>query len=179
MTTVERPDVNAPFTYELKNISESTLLLLMEAMNTQYGQIDYAISQHGECNKLNPTGCKVLQKDFGRAGSCFSELKHLHDQAQDIITFLEGARFVREHREFKSEASFRELQAKARNITEVAVRTLEPTGAYPLVTGKASVSAQPSDEFTGQYELTDEQLSTAERIRDGLKKEGVIGEKAD
>lgn len=181
MATVERPDVNAPFTYELKNISEDTLLLLMEAMNTQYERVDYNISQHSECNKLAPAGCKVLERDYDRRGACWSELQVLHTQAQDIITFLEGARFVRENREFKSEASFRELQQKARQVADTALRTLEPTGSYPVVTGKAKVEepSQPSDTYTGRYELSDEQLATAERIRDGLKKEGVIGETTD
>jgi hypothetical protein len=180
MTTVERPDVNDPFTYTLSNISEDTLLLMMHAMNTQYGQIDWAISQHAECNKLLSDGCKVLEKDFGRRGSCFQELQTLHQQAQDIIAFLEGARFVRENREIKSEQSFRDLQAKARYATEAAVRSLQPTGHYEIIqarTGAESIPAEaqaPSDTYTGRYELSDQQLDAAERIRNGLKREGVI-----
>lgn len=172
---LERPDVNNPFEYTMK-MDESTLLLVMTAMNAQYGSTDYAISQHSECDKLSESGCKVRLKESGSYGSCFQELNDLHAQAGSIIKFLEEARFVREHREAKSLASFRALQEEARNITTTALRTLAPTGAYSVLEleGRGErVPAQriPSDleARTSRVELTDAQLAAAEEIAVGLR----------
>jgi hypothetical protein len=182
MTVVSRPNLADPFRYNME-LDEDVLLLVMEAMSDKYAVVDMAISQHNTCNKVKQDGCDVYQNTYGVPGACDVELSTLLSQQLAIVEFLRKARFVRENREIKSEDSFRDLANKARNITHTALRTLEPTGAYQLVTATAKVpegqQAQPSDEFTGRYELTDEQLTTAERVRDGLKKEGVISEKAD
>jgi hypothetical protein len=179
VTIVTRPNLGDPFTYALE-LNEDVLLLVMEAMSDKYAVIDAAISQHNTCNKVVADGCDVYHNTYGTSGSCDIELSALLSRQLEIVEFLRKARFVREHRETKSEDSFRDLQRQARDVVATAVRTMEPTGSYPMVTAKAPVPARtPSEEFTGKYELTDQQLDAAERVRDGLKSNGVIDAQAE
>lgn len=166
---VERPDVNDPFSYAVK-MDESTLLLVMDAMNAKYGVVDYAIGQHAECNRLTDDGCKVYKHTYGVEGSCYNELNELHAQASAIISFLREARFVRENREVKSEASFRSLQDEARKVTETALRTLAPTGAYKVLDPEGSGERVPAPRVPSDLETHTGKvdLETVQRIRDGL-----------
>jgi len=177
---LERPNVNDPFSYNMK-MDESTLLLVMDAMNTKYNSIDYAISQHAECNRLSDDGCRVYKETYGTSGSCFNELDELHSQAQTIIAFIRDARFVRENREVKSVATFRAMEEEARKIRETALRTLESTGHYNILTDvvpqgegeRVPTQRIPSslETHAGKVELTDEQMQTAERVGNGLREQ--------
>lgn len=132
-------------------------------------------------------------------GACMDELFELHGIQLELARFLMEARFVRENREVRSEPSFRRLQAEAREVTAKALRTMEPTGYYAIVRGQedelpelpvrtsyatteVGTGGNPStggttvvsDVLTARYELDPELLETAERVRDGLKRNGVI-----